>query len=106
MCLGNISTIMYDLLDSPCITPIPLENAILALVFLFNTHFDSGLIAGLCSAGNSFGTLPSSSHFLSRIPGFLGNGTYILDLYSHSLDTRSFLKKGSFARLLATFMKL
>ena len=71
MCLGNISTITYDLLDSPCITPIPLENAILALVFSFNTHFDSGLIAGLCSAGNSFGTLPSFFSFLVKNPWIL-----------------------------------
>uniref|UniRef100_A0A2N9I635 3-hydroxyisobutyryl-CoA hydrolase n=1 Tax=Fagus sylvatica TaxID=28930 RepID=A0A2N9I635_FAGSY len=35
-----------------------------------------------------------ASYFLSRLPGFFGNGSYILDLYSHSLDTRSFLKKG------------
>jgi enoyl-CoA hydratase/carnithine racemase len=35
-----------------------------------------------------------ASYFLSRLPGFFGNGSYILDLYSNSLDTKSFLKKG------------
>ena len=50
VCLGKISTIMCDFLDSPCITPIPSKNAIVVPVFLLNMHFDNGLIAGLCNA--------------------------------------------------------
>ena len=35
-----------------------------------------------------------ASYYLSRLPGFFGNGSYIIDIYSNSLDTKSSLKKG------------
>ena len=35
-----------------------------------------------------------ASYFLSRLPGFFGNGNYIIDPHSNSLDTKSLLKNG------------
>ena len=94
----TFDTFLLNQKKSSSVTHLPikkknLKKEMVDLGFLVNTHL---ILQVFAMPETALGLFPDvgASYYLSRLPGFFGNGSYIIDIYSNSLDTKSSLKKG------------